>query len=106
MTPQTDTSPVTAIAPLRTLAALGDEGTGRCAKTDLTPRVSFPVHPDWYERYWYGDRSPSRWDLLVKAVWRLCSEMPRIAETTRQSPRAQSNGLAQSTPSNARARGA
>jgi hypothetical protein len=86
MTPQTDKSAVTApeIAPLRTLAVLGDEGTGRCTKTDLTPRSSFPVHPDWYERYWYGDQSPSRWGVLVNTVWRLCSGMPRVAETIRR----------------------
>jgi hypothetical protein len=73
-----------AIAPLRTLAELGDKGTGRCAEMDLTPRWPFPVHPDWYERYWYGDQSPSRWGILVNTVWRLCSEVPRAAETIRR----------------------
>jgi hypothetical protein len=73
-----------AIAPLRTLAELGDEETGRCAETDLTPRWPFPVHPDWYERCWYGDRSPSRWGGLVNTVWRLCSGVPRVAKTVRR----------------------
>lgn len=22
--------------------------------TDLTPRMPFPVHPEWYENHWYG----------------------------------------------------
>jgi hypothetical protein len=57
-----------AIAPLRTLAELGDEGTGRLAETDLTPRSPFPVNPGWYERYWYGDRSLSRWGLVAETL--------------------------------------
>lgn len=27
--------------------------------TDLTPRMPFPVHPEWYESHWYGDRQTS-----------------------------------------------
>jgi hypothetical protein len=50
-----------AIAPLRSLAELGDERTERLAATDLTPRLPFPVLPGWYERYWYGNRPQSRW---------------------------------------------
>jgi hypothetical protein len=73
-----------AIAPLRTLAELGDEGTGRCAKTDLTPRLPFPVYPGWYESYWFGDRLPSKWGVLVNTVWGLCTEMSRIAESIRR----------------------
>jgi hypothetical protein len=77
------------IAPLRTLAELGDDGMGRlAAATDMTPRLPFPIHPGWYERYWYGDHSPSRWGVLINAVWRHCSEISRIAETIRRvSPR-------------------
>jgi hypothetical protein len=78
-----------AIAPLRTLAELGDEGTGRLAATDLTPRLPFPVFPGWYERYWYGNRPQSRWGLLADTVWRLCGEMPRVAETLRSATLAQ-----------------
>jgi hypothetical protein len=77
-----DTTP--AIAPLRTLAELGDEGTGRRGETDLTPRLPFSIHPDWYDRYWYGDRSPSRRRVLVGVVWRLCGELPRAAQTLRR----------------------
>ena len=72
-------------APLRTLAALGDEGMAS-AKTDLAPRSSFPVHPDWYERYWYGERSQSRWRVLADTVWWLGREMSRIAEAIRRNP--------------------
>jgi hypothetical protein len=64
---------IPAVASLRTLAELGDEGTGRIAETDLTPRSPFPVRHDWYERYWYGDRSPARWGFLTNLVWRFCS---------------------------------
>jgi hypothetical protein len=84
-----------AIAPLRTLAELGDEGTGRLADTDLTPRSPFPVNPGWYERYWYGDRSPSRWGLLANTVWRRCGEMPRVAETLRSAIARTMSGLVQ-----------
>jgi hypothetical protein len=82
-----------AIAPLRTLAELGDEGTGRLTETDLTPRSPFPVNPGWYERYWCGDRSPSRWGLLANTVWRLCGEMPRVAETLRSASARTMSGL-------------
>jgi hypothetical protein len=84
-----------AIAPLRTLAELGDEGTGRLAETDLTPRSPFSVDPGWYERYWYGDWSPSRWGLLANTVWRLCGEMPRVAETLRSATARTMSGLVQ-----------
>ena len=71
-----------AIAPLRTLAELGDGGIRRVVETDLTPRWPFAVDPGWYERYWYGDRSPSRWGLLVNTLRRLSSEVSAIAQAT------------------------
>lgn len=83
-----------AIAPLRTLAELGDEGTGRLVATDLTPRLPFPVHPGWYERYWYGDRQRSRWG-LVDTVRRLCGEVPRVGETVRSATARTMSGLVQ-----------
>jgi hypothetical protein len=73
-----------AIKPLRTLAELGDEGTGRLAATDLTPRSPFPVHPGWYERYWYGDRQPSRWGLLASSAGRLGYEVTRVGAAARR----------------------
>jgi hypothetical protein len=35
----------------------------------------------WYERYWYGDNSPSRLGILLDAVFRLFREAPRIGST-------------------------
>ncbi len=66
-----------AIAPLRTLWGLGDEGMRRTAAavSRLSP---FPVDPGWYERYWYGDRSPSTWGMLVDTARRLCRDAPPI----------------------------
>ena len=67
-----------AIVPLRTLAELGDEGKRGGLEMDLTPRSPFLVDPGWYERYWYGDRSPSRWGVLANALCRLSSVLPRV----------------------------
>jgi hypothetical protein len=88
-----DTAP--AIAPLRTLAELGDEGTGRPSATDLTPRLPFPVHPGWYERYWYGDRPRSRWALLANTVGRLFGEVPRLGAAARRSAARTKSSLVQ-----------
>ena len=88
-----DTEP--AIAPLRALAALGDEGTARLAATDLTPRLPFPVHPVWYERYWYCDRPRSRWGLLANAVCWLWDEVPRVGEAARSAAGRTLSGLVQ-----------
>lgn len=69
-----------AIASLCRLAELRDGGIiPRIVETDLTPRWPFAVDPGWYERHWYGDRSPSRWGVLVNTLRRLPSEMPAIA---------------------------
>ncbi len=70
-----------AIAPLRTLAELGDEGVRRVVETDLTPRSTFPVDPRWYEKYWYGDRSPSKWGLPATALRRVCCEAPLVSDS-------------------------
>jgi hypothetical protein len=84
-----------AIVPLRTLAELGDEGTGRLAATDLTPRLPFPAHPGWYERYWYGDRPRSRWGLLANTATWLCGEVPRVGEAARRAAARTISGLVQ-----------
>jgi hypothetical protein len=87
-----DTAP--AITPLRTLAELGDEGTGRLAATDLTPRSPFPVDPGWYERYWY-DRPPSRWGLLASSAGRLGCEVARVGAAARRAAARTKSGLVQ-----------
>jgi hypothetical protein len=84
-----------AIAPLRTLAELGDEGTGRLAATDLTPRLPLSVHSGWYERYWYSDRPRSRWGLLASTVGRLCGEVPRLGAAARRAAARTKSGLVQ-----------
>ena len=68
-----------AIAPLRTLAELGDEGIRRAVETDLA--LLFRVDSGWYERHWYGDRSPSTWGILVNTARSLCREAPRVGAT-------------------------
>ena len=34
--------------------------------------LPWPVDAGWYERYWYGDRSPSRFGVLVNVARQLC----------------------------------
>jgi hypothetical protein len=70
------------IAPLRTLAELDEnEAMRQTVETDLTPQSPFAVHPGWYERYWYGDRPPSRWGTLASTVRRYCCDVPRVGDT-------------------------
>jgi hypothetical protein len=71
-----------ASAPLCTLTKLGDEGMRQVTETDLTPLSPFSVNPGWYERYWYGDRPPSRWALLASICASALREAQRIGETT------------------------
>lgn len=61
---------------------MGNERMRRTAAgvSRLSP---FPVDPGWYERYWYGHRSPSRWSLLVDAAPRLCREARHIGSGPR-----------------------
>ena len=70
------------ITPIRSLAELGDEGNYRIAAP--TPSSTFPVDPGWYEKYWYGDRLPSRWGLLANALRRLSSEVHRVGDIMRR----------------------
>jgi hypothetical protein len=69
-------SAASAVAPLRTLKEWGDEGIRRGSKVDLTA-LPFPVSP-WYERYWYGDGSPSTWGILGTTARWLRREVPRV----------------------------
>jgi hypothetical protein len=34
-----------------------------------------PVDAGWYERYWYGDKSPSRLSFLLNAMQRVCRQL-------------------------------
>jgi hypothetical protein len=54
----------------------------------------FAEGPDWYERRWYGQRSPLPWGMLISAPCRLCREAPRVFSAWRTLWRgALSNGL-------------
>jgi hypothetical protein len=73
-----------AITPIRSLAELGDEGNYRIAERALIPVLPFSVDPGWYEKYWYGNRPPSRWSLLDNALRRLSSEVHRVGDIIRR----------------------
>jgi hypothetical protein len=72
-----------AVTPLRILAELGDVGIFRVVGTDLNLWSPCLVNPGWYERHWYGYRSPSKWGILVDTARRLCREVPRAAGSVR-----------------------
>lgn len=67
-----------AITPLRTPRDFGDEGIRQIMQMDLTLLSPLPVDRGWYERYWYGDASPSRWGNLIDTACRLCREVSRV----------------------------
>jgi hypothetical protein len=66
-----------AVAPLGTSEERGNGGIRQVMGMDL-PVLPFSVDHDWYERYWYGDRSPSMWGKLVTTARSLCREVPRV----------------------------
>ena len=69
-----------AIAPIRTLAELGEAATRRVVATDPILRLPFQVDPRWYESYWYSDRAPSKWSLPANALRRSGREVARASE--------------------------
>ena len=54
------------------------------------------VYADWYERYWYGDSSPSRLSFPLNAVRRVCRQL--------SSPAALAIGGVFSSPDHGRAK--
>jgi len=69
-----------AIAPIRTLAELGEEATQRVVAADRVRRLPLQMDPRWYEQYWYSDRAPSKWRLLARALRRSGREAARVSK--------------------------
>lgn len=91
-----------AITPIRSLAELGDEENYRVAERTLTPVLPFSVDPGWYEKYWYGNRPPSRWGLLANALHRLSSEVRCMGGIIRRAILVRLTETASGKPSSAR----
>jgi hypothetical protein len=55
----------------------GDEGIRRVMEMTLAV-LPFPMDHGWFERYWYGDSSPSMWGNLFATAHSLCRGVRRI----------------------------
>ena len=70
-----------AVVPLGRLAELDDGEMRRAAVTDPIPPLPFPVDPEWYDKYWYGDAPSSRWSFPLNELHRLYRAVPHVGET-------------------------